>query len=297
MSVEEKFHAAVNVIRSLPKSGSYQPSNELMLRFYSYFKQVTEGPCDKSKPAFWDIINRTKWEAWNRLGNMTKEEAMEAYVAELHRIVETMSYSDSVASFVAATGDGDHLASFPTRDLELVAGDVLERVRSEHNTPIGSRETSRAPSPLPRAESPTELRSNASSPATGYTRTTSNAHESDEEFIDTVDSEPEVAQQQRESKRVGNGHAHQLDEYTQVEQNRRLHQYKILEEIPAALLRLEQDVAALRKAAESDRLFLQSGRTAHATWWPWAIHPGLVAFLLAWPFVAIRINRALSRGK
>lgn len=297
MSVEEKFHAAVNVIRSLPKSGSYQPSNELMLRFYSYFKQATEGTCDKSKPAFWDIINRTKWEAWNRLGNMTKEEAMEAYVSELHRIVETMSYSDSVASFVAATGDGDHLASFPTSDLELVAGDVLERVRSEHNTPIGSRETSRAPSPLPRVESPTVLRSSASSPATGYARTTSNAHESDEEFIDTVDSEPEVAQQQRESVRVGNGHAHQLDEYTQLEQNRRLHQYKILEEIPAALLRLEQDVAALRKAAESDRLFLQSGRRAHSTWWPWAIHPGLVAFLLAWPFVAIRINRALSRGK
>lgn len=38
--------------------GSYQPSNELMLRFYSYFKQASTGPCDIPKPGFWDVINR-----------------------------------------------------------------------------------------------------------------------------------------------------------------------------------------------------------------------------------------------
>ncbi|KAI5643719.1 acyl coA binding protein domain-containing protein [Phthorimaea operculella] len=147
MSLEEKFNAAVNVIRSLPKSGSYQPSNELMLRFYSYYKQATEGPCDKPKPGFWDVVNRAKWESWNKLGNMTKNEAMQAYVDELHKIVETMSYNSDVASFLSVD---DEDAEFPNSDLQLVAGDVLARVRSESNTPVGSRSSDPEPASEPR---------------------------------------------------------------------------------------------------------------------------------------------------
>lgn len=104
LSREEKFRAAVNVIRSLPKRGSFQPSNELMLKFYSYYKQATEGPCTSAKPSFWDIVNKAKWEAWKSLGNMPKEEAMEHYVDELKKIVETMSYTESVADFMDILG-------------------------------------------------------------------------------------------------------------------------------------------------------------------------------------------------
>ncbi|KPJ10954.1 Acyl-CoA-binding domain-containing protein 5 [Papilio machaon] len=171
MSIEEKFNAAVNVIRSLPKSGSYQPSNELMLRFYSYYKQATEGPCDKPKPGFWDVVNRAKWESWNKLGNMTKDEAMQAYVDELHKIVETMSYNSDVASFLSLEEDDQNCLS---NDLELVAGDVLARVRSVHNTPIGSRSVSGASSPIRSASPPR------------------NRHDSDDEFIDTVDVSVEI---------------------------------------------------------------------------------------------------------
>ncbi|KAI8441425.1 hypothetical protein MSG28_015031 [Choristoneura fumiferana] len=136
-----------------------------MLRFYSYFKQATEGPCDKPKPGFWDVVNRAKWESWNKLGNMAQEEAMQAYVDELHKIVETMSYSADVASFLSVDDDGDG-DEFPNRDLELVAGDVLKRARSQHNSPSGSRSASGAssPAPAPRAR-----------------------HDSEDEYIDTVD--------------------------------------------------------------------------------------------------------------
>lgn len=41
--------------------GSYRPSYEEMLRFYSYYKQATMGPCLVPRPGFWDPIGRYKW--------------------------------------------------------------------------------------------------------------------------------------------------------------------------------------------------------------------------------------------
>ncbi|XP_013776686.1 acyl-CoA-binding domain-containing protein 5-like isoform X2 [Limulus polyphemus] len=104
MTTEDKFRAAVKVVRGLPKTGPFQPSNELKLKFYSYFKQATEGPCSQPRPSFWDVINKTKWDAWHALGEMPREEAMENYVGELKKIIETMSYSDSVAEFMDVLG-------------------------------------------------------------------------------------------------------------------------------------------------------------------------------------------------
>ncbi|XP_026742119.1 acyl-CoA-binding domain-containing protein 5 [Trichoplusia ni] len=265
MSLEEKFNAAVNVIRSLPKSGSYQPSNELMLRFYSYFKQATEGTCDKPKPGFWDVVNRAKWESWNKLGNMTREEAMQAYVDELHKIVETMSYNSDVASFLSVDDDEQ---GFPNTDLELVAGDVLARVRSQHNSPVCSRSVSGASSPVRGPSPPPRAR-----------------HDSDDEFIDTVDSEPEAAPPapapvRQTASRLSNGHAHQITS--------QLTHLKVLEQLPGTLARLEADVAALRKAVEGDRRILDSG------WrWPWQeLSAPTLALLLLWPLVAYRlVNR------
>ncbi|CAB4009214.1 Acyl- -binding domain-containing 5, partial [Paramuricea clavata] len=57
---QRKFDAAVHVIRSLPKSGSFQPSHGMMLKFYGYYKQAKEGPCNEVKPSFWDVVNKAK---------------------------------------------------------------------------------------------------------------------------------------------------------------------------------------------------------------------------------------------
>lgn len=66
--------------------GSYQPSKELLLKFYGYYKQATIGPNNQPKPSFWDVVNRAKWQAWDNLGNMSKEKAMEEYVDELKKV-------------------------------------------------------------------------------------------------------------------------------------------------------------------------------------------------------------------
>lgn len=41
--------------------GPFQPSYDMMLTFYSYFKQASEGKCTRPKPWAWDIVNKKKW--------------------------------------------------------------------------------------------------------------------------------------------------------------------------------------------------------------------------------------------
>ncbi|KAJ1527073.1 hypothetical protein ONE63_008614 [Megalurothrips usitatus] len=193
MSIEEKFRAAVNVIRSLPKDGAFQPSHDLMLRFYAYFKQATEGPANGSRPAFWEVVSRMKYDAWAKLGNMTAEEAMKNYVDELGKIVETMSYTENVAKFMGSL-DSVYEA-VPAADLELLLGPTLERMRSMpgspiSNTPLGSRETS--PSRTAAKQLPVSS-SLGSSPASSESAGPSDEgaddddDDDDEIFIDTVE--------------------------------------------------------------------------------------------------------------
>ncbi|KAM5274545.1 LOW QUALITY PROTEIN: acyl-CoA-binding domain-containing protein 4 [Ctenodactylus gundi] len=85
---QKQFQAAVSVIQNLPKNGSYRPSYEEMLRFYSYYKQATMGPCLVPRPGFWDPIGRYKWDAWNSLGKMSREEAMSAYITEMKMVAQ-----------------------------------------------------------------------------------------------------------------------------------------------------------------------------------------------------------------
>ncbi|GAA6075399.1 acyl-CoA-binding domain-containing protein 4 isoform X1 [Tachysurus ichikawai] len=58
---QKRFQASVDVIQNLPKNGSYRPSYEVMLRFYSLYKQAVCGPCTISRPGFWDPVGRYKW--------------------------------------------------------------------------------------------------------------------------------------------------------------------------------------------------------------------------------------------
>jgi len=85
-SKEEEFKEAVNFIQNLPKEGPYQPTNDTKLKFYGWYKQATIGKCNTSRPGMFSPIERAKWDAWNKLGDMTKEEAMELYVIEFRLV-------------------------------------------------------------------------------------------------------------------------------------------------------------------------------------------------------------------
>uniref|UniRef100_A0A8C6PBC7 Acyl-CoA-binding domain-containing protein 5 n=1 Tax=Nothobranchius furzeri TaxID=105023 RepID=A0A8C6PBC7_NOTFU len=111
VSVEEenrltrmRFDAAVKVIKSLPPNGPFQPSNDIMLKFYSYYKQATIGACNIPRPGFWDAVGKAKWDAWNSLGDMAKEEAMAAYVDQMKLILEGMPMTDEVEELLRVLG-------------------------------------------------------------------------------------------------------------------------------------------------------------------------------------------------
>uniref|UniRef100_UPI0037E81B39 acyl-CoA-binding domain-containing protein 4 n=1 Tax=Semicossyphus pulcher TaxID=241346 RepID=UPI0037E81B39 len=101
---QKRFQAAVDVIHNLPKNGSYRPSYEVMLRFYSLYKQAVCGPCTVARPGFWDPVGRYKWDAWSSLGEMSPESAMEAYVDEMKKVaqevIDTMPVNEKTASLL-----------------------------------------------------------------------------------------------------------------------------------------------------------------------------------------------------
>ncbi|XP_029105342.1 acyl-CoA-binding domain-containing protein 5-like [Scleropages formosus] len=104
-SVHEcRFDAALKVWRNLPDDGPVQLSDDLKLRFYGFFKQATTGPCNIPKPGFWVSEQNAKWEAWSSLGDMSKEEAMMAYVEEMKTILESLPITDEVEELLDVLG-------------------------------------------------------------------------------------------------------------------------------------------------------------------------------------------------
>ncbi|XP_041817233.1 acyl-CoA-binding domain-containing protein 5A [Chelmon rostratus] len=134
-----RFDAAVKVIKSLPPDGPFQPSNDMMLKFYSYYKQATVGACSIPRPGFWDAVGKAKWDAWNSLGDMPKEEAMAAYVDEMKLILEGMPMTDEVEELLRVLGPFYELIEEKKKiseisDLSTGFGSMLNTVPSKSVT-------------------------------------------------------------------------------------------------------------------------------------------------------------------
>ncbi|XP_056630080.1 acyl-CoA-binding domain-containing protein 5 [Diorhabda sublineata] len=285
MTTEQKFNAAVNVIRSLPKNGSYQPSNDLMLRFYGYYKQATNGPCTGSRPAFWDLVGRAKYDAWKSLGDMTKQEAMNKYVNELHTIVETMSYSDKVANFLEAPTN--ELDSINIDDLELIAGDVLERVRSQPNSPLASREGS----PI---RFGSKSASSTSTPSVSNSTPDESDH-SDDEYIDTIEN-PVPLRNNTYNETIPNGYVNNSQsQHIARPKIKSTSNIDISQEITKAVQSLRVDIEKLSQKVST----LESSKTslvARQRGMFSGVSKQFLVFVIIWPFIThLILNRYYSR--
>ncbi|KAL6737197.1 hypothetical protein Aduo_010862 [Ancylostoma duodenale] len=99
-SLEEQFNAAVEIIQNLPKQGPIQPTTDQKLKMYAFFKQATIGQCNKEKPYFFHVKERLKWNAWNALGNMPKEDAMTEYVELFLAVCEKAEDEHNIDDFL-----------------------------------------------------------------------------------------------------------------------------------------------------------------------------------------------------
>ncbi len=72
-----EFDQAVEAVKGL----TADPGNDVKLRLYGLFKQVTHGDVSGSRPGIMNPVGRAKYDAWAKLSGTSPEAAEEQYVA------------------------------------------------------------------------------------------------------------------------------------------------------------------------------------------------------------------------
>ncbi|URD73461.1 Acyl CoA binding protein [Musa troglodytarum] len=93
-------------------------SNELQMQLYGLHRVATEGPCYEPQPMALKVTARAKWHAWQSLGNMNPDAAMEKYISLLTKSIpgwmgeksgeEARGHDDNDPSVVQVSGIGQH---------------------------------------------------------------------------------------------------------------------------------------------------------------------------------------------
>uniref|UniRef100_A0A1B6CSJ6 Acyl-CoA-binding domain-containing protein 6 n=1 Tax=Clastoptera arizonana TaxID=38151 RepID=A0A1B6CSJ6_9HEMI len=92
--LKERFLNASAFIKS--KVGDLNSSQ--LLEFYAHYKQATVGDCAISRPRWFDIEGKQKWDAWNNLKSMSKDEAMQIYINLVFDIDSNWENSENESS-------------------------------------------------------------------------------------------------------------------------------------------------------------------------------------------------------
>ncbi|CUA72433.1 hypothetical protein RSOLAG22IIIB_01102 [Rhizoctonia solani] len=95
-SGSEEFQSAVSYINKLPASANVSTTTQLQL--YAAYKCVTVGiKPTSSRPMFFDMTGRAKWDAWNDFGRSVESELDPVQVAEDHYLEQArnLGWSES----------------------------------------------------------------------------------------------------------------------------------------------------------------------------------------------------------
>ena len=83
MDLQKQFEEAVTNSKML----SEKPSNEILLKLYSLYKQATTGDVNTDPPTNpFDFVNKAKHDAWAGLKGNSKETAMQEYVDLVNKL-------------------------------------------------------------------------------------------------------------------------------------------------------------------------------------------------------------------
>jgi len=74
--LEEKFNESVNKVNKLEE----KPSNEILLKLYGLYKQVTVGNINIPQPSFFNYKLSEKWKSWNECKDIETEKAQQKYI-------------------------------------------------------------------------------------------------------------------------------------------------------------------------------------------------------------------------
>ena len=82
MDLKEQFESTIAKAKGLPNQ-----SNETLLELYSLYKQATEGDVQGEAPSGFDFRGAAKYSAWEKRRGMSSDEAMQAYIDLVERLL------------------------------------------------------------------------------------------------------------------------------------------------------------------------------------------------------------------
>lgn len=85
MDIKSEFEKVVHQVKDGGKNDALTDNDRLNM--YKYYKQATEGDCNVAQPWAVQFEARAKWDAWDSVKGMTKEEAMRHYI-ELYNVLK-----------------------------------------------------------------------------------------------------------------------------------------------------------------------------------------------------------------
>lgn len=80
--LKAKFEAAAAAAKQTRK----KPDNATRLKLYSYYKQASTGDVTGDRPGGFDFVGGAKYDAWNKLKGMSRDEAMQNYIKQVEKL-------------------------------------------------------------------------------------------------------------------------------------------------------------------------------------------------------------------
>jgi len=80
--LQQQFESAAADSKKLDE----RPDNDTLLKIYALYKQGSVGKVEGRRPGFTDLIGRAKYDAWAKLEGLSREEAMQQYIALINSL-------------------------------------------------------------------------------------------------------------------------------------------------------------------------------------------------------------------
>ncbi|XP_066571521.1 acyl-CoA-binding domain-containing protein 7 [Amia ocellicauda] len=84
MSLQAEFEKVADDVKKVKS----RPTDEELLDMYGLYKQATVGDIDIEKPGILNMKGKAKWEAWDSRKGMSKDAAMNAYIAIAKEVID-----------------------------------------------------------------------------------------------------------------------------------------------------------------------------------------------------------------
>ncbi|CAB4256784.1 similar to Saccharomyces cerevisiae YGR037C ACB1 Acyl-CoA-binding protein, transports newly synthesized acyl-CoA esters from fatty acid synthetase (Fas1p-Fas2p) to acyl-CoA-consuming processes [Maudiozyma barnettii] len=74
--VSQVFEEKAKAVNDLPT----KPNTEELLKLYALYKQATVGDCNTDRPGIFNLKDRSKWDAWNKVKGTSQDDAEKQYI-------------------------------------------------------------------------------------------------------------------------------------------------------------------------------------------------------------------------